>query len=60
MNPGKDTLPTFAYQNLAPSAKDPYALKTFAQTLEKNLPGGKKTYKLLVKVVRHSENCLVK
>lgn len=42
MNPGKDTLPTFAYQDLAPSAKDPYALKTFAQTLEKSLPDGKR------------------
>ena len=49
MNPGKDTLPTFAYQNLAPSAKDPYALKTFAQTLEKNLPGGKKDIQIIGK-----------
>ena len=49
MNPGKDTLPTFAYQDLAPSAKDPYALKTFAQTLEKNLPGGKKEIKIIGK-----------
>jgi len=49
MNPGKDTLPTFAYQDLAPSAKDPYALKTFAQTLEKNLPGGKKDIQIIGK-----------
>ena len=49
MNPGKDTLPTFAYQDLAPSAKDPYALKTFAQTLEKSLPDGKKEIKIIGK-----------
>ena len=42
MDPSKDTLPTFAYENLSKSANDAYALKTFAQTLEKNLPGGKK------------------
>ena len=49
MNPGKDTLPTFGYQDLAPSAKDPYALKTFAQTLEKSLPDGKKEIKIIGK-----------
>jgi hypothetical protein len=42
MDPSKDTLPTFAYQNLSKSADDAYSLKTFAQTLEKDLPGGKK------------------
>jgi len=36
MDPSKDTLPTFAYENLSKSANDAYALKTFAQTLEKN------------------------
>jgi hypothetical protein len=44
MDPSKDTLPTFAYQNLSKSADDAYSLKTFAQTLEKNLPGGKKRF----------------
>ena len=49
MNPGKDTLPTFAYQDLSSSAKDPFALKTFAQTIEKKLPGGKKELKIIGK-----------
>tara|TARA_R100000697_G_scaffold51305_1_gene64290 strand:+ start:1372 stop:5367 length:3996 start_codon:yes stop_codon:yes gene_type:complete len=49
MNPGKDTLPTFAYQDLSASAKDPFALKTFAQTIEKKLPGGKKEIKVIGK-----------
>tara|TARA_R100000654_G_scaffold61627_1_gene88562 strand:- start:1518 stop:5513 length:3996 start_codon:yes stop_codon:yes gene_type:complete len=49
MNPGKDTLPTFAYQDLSTSAKDPFALKTFAQTIEKKLPGGKKEIKVIGK-----------
>ena len=41
MDPKKDTLPTFMYQNLSKSADDAMGLKTFAQTLTKNLPGGK-------------------
>ena len=42
MDPRKDTLPTFAYQNLSKAADDAIGLKTFAQTLQKDLPGGKK------------------
>jgi hypothetical protein len=42
MDPSKDTLPTFAYQNLSKSADDAFALKTFSQTLQNKLPGGKK------------------
>ena len=42
MDPSKDTLPTFQFPDLSKSAKDPMKFKTFAQTLEKNLPGGKK------------------
>ena len=42
MDPKKIHLPTFAYQNLSKSADDAFALKTFSQTLEKSLPGGKK------------------
>ena len=47
MDPKKDTLPTFAYQNLSKSADDAFALKTFAQTLDKNLPGGKKEIQVI-------------
>ena len=49
MDPKKDTLPTFAYQDLSRSAQDPFALKTFAQTLEKKLPGGKKEIQVIGK-----------
>ena len=49
MDPSKDTLPTFAYQNLSKSADDAYGLKTFAQTLEKKLPGGKKEIQVIGK-----------
>ena len=35
MDPSKDTLPTFMYQNLSKSADDAMGLKTFAQTLSK-------------------------
>jgi hypothetical protein len=49
MDPKKDTLPTFAYQNLSKSADDALGLKTFAQTLEKNLPGGKKEIQVIGK-----------
>ena len=49
MDPKKDTLPTFAYQNLSKSADDAFALKTFSQTLEKNLPGGKKEIQVIGK-----------
>ena len=47
MDPKKDTLPSFAYQNLSKAAQDPYALKTFAQTLENKLPGGKKEIQVI-------------
>ena len=46
MDPSKDTLPTFAYQNLSKSADDAFALKTFSQTLQNKLPGGKKEIQL--------------
>ena len=49
MDPKKDTLPTFAYQNLSRLADDAMGLKTFAQTLEKNLPGGKKEIQVIGK-----------
>jgi hypothetical protein len=49
MDPSKDTLPTFMYQNLSKSADDAMGLKTFAQTLEKNLPGGKKEIQVIGK-----------
>jgi len=47
MDPSKDTLPTFSYQNLSKSADDAYGLKTFAQTLEQKLPGGKKEIQVI-------------
>ena len=49
MDPSKDTLPTFMYQNLSKSADDALGLKTFAQTLTKNLPGGKKEIQVIGK-----------
>ena len=49
MDPKKDNLPTFAYQNLSKSADDAFGLKTFAQTLEKKLPGGKKELQVIGK-----------
>ena len=49
MDPSKDTLPTFVYQNLSKSADDALGLKTFAQTLNKNLPGGKKEIQVIGK-----------
>ena len=49
MDPSKDTLPTFAYQNLSKSADDAFALKTFSQTLENKLPGGKKEIQVIGK-----------
>ena len=45
----RDRLPTFAYQNLSRSADDAFALKTFAQTIEKKLPGGKKEIQVIGK-----------
>ena len=44
MDPRKDTLPTFAYPNLTKGAQDAYNLKTFSQTLQKNLPDGKRSF----------------
>ncbi len=49
MDPSKDTLPTFSYQNLSKSADDAMGLKTFSQTLAKNLPGGKKEIQVIGK-----------
>ena len=49
MDPSKDTLPTFMYENLSKSADDAFGLKTFAQTLEKKLPGGKKEIQVIGK-----------
>ena len=49
MDPKRDRLPTFAYQNLSRSADDAFALKTFSQTLEKKLPGGKKEIQVIGK-----------
>ena len=49
MEPRKDPLPTFAYQNLSKAADDAIGLKTFAQTLQKDLPGGKKELLVLGK-----------
>ena len=49
INPKKDGLPTFRYENLTLGAKEPYAIKTFAQTLEKNLPKGEKQLKVIGK-----------
>ena len=49
MDPKRDRLPTFAYQNLSRSADDAFGLKTFAQTVEKKLPGGKKEIRVIGK-----------
>ena len=49
MDPSKDTLPSFYYENLSKSAKEPESIKTFAQTLTKNLPGGKKEIQVIGK-----------
>ena len=49
MDPKKDTLPTFRYPNLTKGADDAYNLKTFSQTLEKNLPDGKKSFEVIGK-----------
>ena len=49
MDPKKDTLPTFKYQNLTKGADDAYNIKTFAQTLEKQTAGGDKTLQVIGK-----------
>ncbi len=49
MDPKKDTLPTFKYQNLTKGADDAYNIKTFAQTLEKELPDGDKALQVIGK-----------
>ena len=49
MDPRKDTLPTFAYPNLTKGAQDAYNLKTFSQTLQKNLPDGKRSFDVIGK-----------
>jgi hypothetical protein len=49
IDPSKDTLPTFAYQNLSKAADNAYGLKTFSQTLTKDFPGGKKEIQVIGK-----------
>ena len=49
MNPKKDALPTFEYVNLTKGADTPYNIKTFRQTLEKNLPDGTKDFNVIGK-----------
>jgi len=49
MNPKKDTLPTFEYVNLTKGADTPFNIKTFRQTLEKNLPDGTKDFRIIGK-----------
>jgi hypothetical protein len=49
MDPRKDTLPTFGYPNLTKGAQDPYNLKTFAQTVTRNLPDGKRSFEVIGK-----------
>ena len=49
MDPKKDTLPTFEYVNLTKGADTPYNIKTFAQTLEKNLPDGTQSFQIIGK-----------
>ena len=49
MDPRKDTLPTFGYPNLTKGAQDAYNLKTFSQTLSKNLPDGSKSFDVIGK-----------
>jgi hypothetical protein len=49
MNPKKDALPTFEYVNLTKGADTPYNIKTFRQTLEKNLPDGTKDFRVIGK-----------
>ena len=49
MDPKKDTLPTFAYQNLTKSAEDAYNIKTFAQTLTKETADGDKSLQVIGK-----------
>ena len=49
MDPKKDQLPSFQYVNLTKGADTPYNIKTFAQTLERNLPDGKKTFEVIGK-----------
>ena len=49
MDPKKDQLPAFQYVNLTKGADTPYNIKTFAQTLERNLPDGKKSFEVIGK-----------
>ena len=49
MDPKRDYLPTFKYPNLTEGADNAFNLKTFAQTLEKNLPDGKKETQIIGK-----------
>jgi hypothetical protein len=48
INP-KSKLPTFRYENLTMGATDPQNIKTFARTLEKNLPGDGEEIKIIGK-----------
>jgi hypothetical protein len=49
MNPKVEILPAFKFQNLSAGAKDPYEMKTFARTIEKELAGGKKELEVIGK-----------
>ena len=49
MNPAKDTLPTFGYEDLTLGAKKPFQFKTMAQTVDVNLPKGKTATKVIGK-----------
>jgi len=45
----KTKLPTFRYENLTLGADSPENIKTFARTIEKELPGGEKQLKVIGK-----------
>ena len=45
----KNKLPSFTFENRTLGAKDPYTTKTFARTLERELPGGTKELQVLGK-----------
>ena len=47
--PKAEKLPTFKFGNLSIGAKDPYVIKTFARTLEKEMAGGLKELEVIGK-----------
>ena len=49
MDPKKETLPSFRFENLTQGATDPFTVKTFARTLEKETAGGTKEIKVIGK-----------